>query len=171
MHQLEVIGNNQIKIHYDGTTACFIIDKEIHTILVAGPHQMGQNYFHINHTCNNGHFDELDNIKYELDHSSLAKIEAFLKRFETGKYSVFPFSGQMNFVQQQENNVSQLYFSTENNPMIISTQPLNSMDRKKIDEHKEKIGKGESPSSFYIQKYILEMNWIPSFLLYREMKF
>lgn len=152
MHQLEIIGNNQIEIHYDGTTVCFIIDKEIHTILVAGPHQMGQNYFHISHTSNKNHFNELDNVKYELDHSSLVQIETFLKRTETGNYYVFQLTEQVNFVEQQENDVSQLHFSMESNPMIISTQPLNSLNQEKINEYKEKIGKGESPIVFLYSK-------------------
>lgn len=152
MHQLEIIGNNQIEIQYDGTTSCLIINKEIHAILVAGPHQIGQNRFHINCTSNNNHFNELDDVQYELDHSSLVKIETFLKRFETGNYSVFPLTGPVNLVQQKENNVSQLYFSMESNPMIIATQPLNSMDRNKINEYKEKIDQGESPIVFLYSK-------------------
>ncbi|MEJ5105059.1 hypothetical protein [Chryseobacterium sp. MYb328] len=151
MHQLEVTGNHQVEIHYDGTTVCFIINKEIHSIVVAGPYQTAQNSFHINCTYNN-HFNELNDVRYELDHTSLAKIEIFLKRFETGNYSVFPFTRQVNFVQPQENNVSQLHFSMESNPMVISTQPLNSMDRNKINEYKEKINKGESPIVFLYSK-------------------
>ncbi|MCS4303296.1 hypothetical protein [Chryseobacterium sp. BIGb0232] len=152
MHQLEVTGNHQVEIHYDGTTVCFIINKEIHSIVVAGPYQTAQNYFHINCTYNNNHFNELDDVRYELDHSSLAKIEAFLKRFESGNYSVFPFTRQVNFVQPQENNVSRLHFSMESNSMVISTQPLNSMNRNKINEYKEKINKGESPIVFLYSK-------------------
>jgi hypothetical protein len=152
MHQLEVIGNNQIEIHYDGTTTCFIINKEIHSILVAGPHQMGHNYFHISQNSNKNHFSELDHVKYELDHSSLAQIDTFLKRLETGNYSVFPLTEEVDVIEQQENKVNKLYFSLESKPMVISTLPLNNMDQEKINEHKEKIRKGVYPIIFLYSK-------------------
>lgn len=152
MHKFDVIGNNQIEINYDGTTIGFIINKEIHTILVSGPHQDAQNYFHIIQKSNKNDFDELANIQYELDDFSLTQLEVFLKRIETGSYYVFQLMEPMNFVEQKENQASQLYFSMESSSLIVSTNSLNNIDQEKTNEHKENILKGEFPIVFLYSK-------------------
>jgi hypothetical protein len=152
MQEFEVIGSNQIKINYDGTTVSLLINKNVHTILVNGPYQVAENFFYINFKSNIFFLKDLEDIDYELDELSLSKINTFLENFETGKYCVYKFSGNSDIIESVNNNLCNLYISHENNRIIIQTNPISNLNKDKINFYKEKIIKGESPIIFLYSK-------------------